>query len=129
MHFIMTTKKNNFNNVELFDGLSLDNLFKQIYNNSKNKSKKINSYINQIISILESNPTSDAALLLTPLISNYIESGIKNDDMLIKLAAIVQRTIQKPEVEESSENLLTQKEKEDLLNGYNSTAGKSIKMI
>ncbi len=125
----MTTKKNNFNNVELFDGLSLDNLFKQIYNNSKNKSKKINSYINQIISILESNPTSDAALLLTPLISNYIESGIKNDDMLIKLAAIVQRTIQKPEVEESSENLLTQKEKEDLLNGYNSTAGKSIKMI
>jgi len=125
----MTTKKNNFNNVELFDGLSLDNLFKQIYNNSKNKSKKINSYINQIITILESNPTSDAALLLTPLISNYIESGIKNDDMLIKLAAIVQRTIQKPEVEESSENLLTQKEKEDLLNGYNSTAGKSIKMI
>ena len=125
----MTTKKNNFNNVELFDGLSLDNLFKQIYNNSKNKSKKINSYINQIITILESNPTSDAALLLTPLISNYIESGIKNDDMLIKLSAIVQRTIQKPEVEESSENLLTQKEKEDLLNGYNSTAGKSIKMI
>lgn len=125
----MTTKKNNFNNVELFDGLSLDNLFKQIYNNSKNKSKKINSYINQIITILESNPTSDAALLLTPLISNYIESGIKNGDMLIKLSAIVQRTIQKPEVEESSENLLTQKEKEDLLNGYNSTAGKSIKMI
>lgn len=125
-------KKNNstFNTVEVFDGLSLDQLFKQIYNNSKSKNKKINSYIEQIVTILSNNPTSDAALLLTPLISSYIDSGVKNDDLLIKLASIVQRSMAKPEAEEPTDGLLSHEEKQDLLKGFkNSETRKTVKMI
>ena len=54
------------------------------------------------------------ATVVVPLIKEYLEIGVKNDEHLIKMAAIVQRA-QSRSTDGSSEMLLTEEEKKQLL--------------
>ena len=53
------------------------------------------------------------ATLIVPLIKEYLEIGVKNDDHLIKMATIIQRVIQN----QNSENdfFISEEEKTQLL--------------
>ena len=76
--------------VELFSGTTLTSLMEDIYKNSKKKDKQINDLI-KTISPLISN-AADAALLV-PIIKEFLDVSVKNDEQLIKLATIVQRLL------------------------------------
>jgi len=78
----------NFSNVELFEGKNLSDLFKEIYDNSYNKKLQIKELISSLTPLIEG--IGDATLLV-PLIKEYLEIGVKNDEQLVKLAQIVQR--------------------------------------
>ena len=73
---------------ELFKGKTFGDLLEEIYTNSKETRKQIRVLITQLKDTITS--TSEA-LALVPMIHSYLESGIKNDDMLVKLANIVQK--------------------------------------
>lgn len=96
-------------NQEIFKGKDLSSLFQDIYNNSKAKEKQIKELILQLKDMVE---TPGDAILIVPLIQGYLEVAVKNDDALIKMANIVQRSVNaKGQVETE---LLTERDKEML---------------
>lgn len=77
-----------FSEIELFKGKNLSDLFEEIYTNSKNKRDQIKELIASLSPLIEG--IGDATLLV-PLIKDYLDIGVKNDEQLVKLAQIVQR--------------------------------------
>lgn len=77
-----------FSDVELFEGKNLSDLFKEIYDNSVTKKGQIKNLIEALYPLIQG--IGDATLLV-PLIKEYLEISVKNDEQLVKLAQIVQR--------------------------------------
>ena len=73
---------------EIFKGKSLSDLFSEIYDNSRKKDKQISTLISELKPLIED--VGDATLVV-PMIKEYLEIGVKNDDQLVKIATIVQR--------------------------------------
>ena len=72
----------------LFDDKSFSDLLKEIHKNQSKKSKQLASLIAELRPLITS--LGDATVVV-PLIKEYMEVSVKNDDQLIKMAAIVQR--------------------------------------
>ena len=72
----------------LFDDKSFSDLLKEIHGNQKKKAKQLASLIAELRPLITS--LGDATVVV-PLIKEYMEISVKNDDQLIKMAAIVQR--------------------------------------
>ena len=72
----------------LFDDKSFSDLLKEIHSNQKKKAKQLASLISELRPLVQS--LGDATVVV-PLIKEYMEISVKNDDQLIKMAAIVQR--------------------------------------
>ena len=75
-------------NVEIFEGKTFGDLLKDIAKNHKTKQAQIKALISQLTEMV-SEPGD--AIAIVPLISSYLESDIKNDEALIKMAQIVQK--------------------------------------
>ena len=75
-------------NQVIFDDKSFGDLLKEIHGNQKKKSTQIASMIAELRPLITS--LGDATVVV-PLIKEYMEISVKNDDHLIKMAAIVQR--------------------------------------
>jgi hypothetical protein len=74
----------------LFDDKSFSDLLRDIYNNTKKKELQIVGLIDQLKPMIKN--MTDASLMV-PLIKEYLEVSVKNDDNLVKLTAIVQRLL------------------------------------
>ena len=72
----------------IFDDKSFSDLLKEIHKNQSKKSKQLASLIAELRPLVTS--LGDATVVV-PLIKEYMEISVKNDDHLIKMAAIVQR--------------------------------------
>ena len=72
----------------LFDDKSFGDSLKEIHGNQKKKAKQLASLIAELRPLVQS--LGDATVVV-PLIKEYMEISVKNDDQLIKMAAIVQR--------------------------------------
>ena len=75
---------------ELFQGTNFSDLMRDIYHNSKKKSRQIDGLIKELQPLIKN--TGDATVLV-PMIKDYLEVSVKNDDALVKLAAVVQRLV------------------------------------
>jgi len=73
---------------KVFKDKSLSDLFGEIYDNSKKTRGQVGGLIDQLKVLMTS--ITDANILV-PLIKEYLEIGVKNDEHLIKLATIIQR--------------------------------------
>ncbi len=76
---------------DLYDGKKYSDLIKDIVKNHKNKQSQIKILIEQLTEMV-SEPGD--AVMLIPLIKGYLDSDIKNDEALLKLAQIVQKGAQ-----------------------------------
>jgi hypothetical protein len=72
----------------IFGKKTVSDVLKEIYDNSRNKDKQINALIGELKPLVES--IGDATLVV-PMIKEYLEVGVKNDEHLIKMVALVQR--------------------------------------
>ena len=98
---------------ELFEGKSLSSLFKDIYDNSRHNKTQLEMLVKEVTSFIKD---GDMAVQLIPMIKEYLEINVKNDEQLIKLATVVQRLISAESKGGSeSEFGLSDKEKEQLL--------------
>ncbi len=91
-------------------------LLEEIYNNSKTKEKQIAALIAELKPLI--NDIGDAVLVV-PLIKEYMEIGIKNDEHLIKLAAIVQRAMQNSTSNGDGSVAISDEEKKQLMDEIN----------
>ena len=72
----------------IFDDKSFSDILKEIHKNQTKKSKQLASLIAELRPLITS--LGDATVVV-PLIKEYMEISVKNDEQLIKMAAIVQR--------------------------------------
>ena len=98
-----------FSQVKLFGKKSFSDLLKEIHVNQKDKEVQLRSLIEGLKPLITS---PGEATMIVPLIKEYMELAIKNDDALIKMAGIVQRAMNSKAVD--SEELLTDEDKEML---------------
>ena len=97
---------------EIFKGKSFSSLLEDIYTNATKKEKQISALIKDLQPMIKS--IGDATVIV-PIIKEYLEVGVKNDEHLIKMAAIVQRAMARQETSENGSMLLTEDEKRHLL--------------
>jgi HPt (histidine-containing phosphotransfer) domain-containing protein len=97
---------------ELFPGKNLSGLFKDIYQNQVNKKEKISSMIDEFKKMVRH--AGDVAVM-GPIIKDLIDSSVKNDDHLIKLATIAQRIVAADKKSEGEAGFLSAEERAQLL--------------
>ena len=73
---------------EIFNGKTLSDLFSEIHDNSTTTRAQVKALIGELKPLIEN--IGDATLIV-PMIKEYMEIGVKNDEALIKLATIIQR--------------------------------------
>ena len=99
-------------NFELFPGKDLSGLFKNIYENTKSKKVRISELIAEMKKIIRH--SGDMAVI-GPIIKDLVDTSVRNDESLIKMAAIAQRMIASDNKSEGDLGFLSDKEKEQLL--------------
>ena len=74
----------------IFGKKKFSDLLEEIYNNQKRREAQVTALISELKPMVSD--IGDATLIV-PLIKEYMEIGVKNDDALIKMATLVQRAL------------------------------------
>ena len=98
---------------EIFEGKSFQDLTKDIYKNTTDRKKQIDLLISEIHGFIT---TIDDVVLVAPIIKEYMDVAVKNDEHLVKLAGVIQRILSKSTGGDEESLLLSDAEKEDLIN-------------
>ena len=99
-------------NKEIFKGKTFQDLTRDIYENTQKKKIQIDLLISEIHGFIQ---TIDDVVMVAPIIKEYMDASIKNDEHLVKLAGVLQRIISKSQGESDESMLLTDAEKEELM--------------
>ena len=100
------------NEKEIFEGKTFQDLTKDIYENTTKRKVQIDLLISEIHGFIT---TIDDVVLVAPIIKEYMDTAVKNDEHLVKLAGVLQRIISKSQGESDESMLLTDEEKEELM--------------
>jgi len=100
---------------EIFRGKNFSDILKDIYENTKKKERQIIQLIADLKPLVSN--VKDA-MLVVPLICGYLDIAVKNDEHLVKMAAIVQRMMNRSRFEGDDELIMTDDEKEELMREY-----------
>ena len=87
----------NLDNI-VFKKKKFSDILSEIYDNQKKKEAQITGLISELKPLI--NDIGDATLIV-PLIKEYMEIGVRNDEQLIKMATIVQRALNNSTNEDS----------------------------
>jgi hypothetical protein len=98
-----------FNSITLFGKKTFADLLKEIHTNSSNKEKEIRNLIDNLKPLITS---AGDAVIIVPLIKDYLDVSVKNDDLLIKMAGIIQRSLNSNKTDD--EGFLSDSDKEML---------------
>jgi hypothetical protein len=94
----------------VFGKKKFSDILSEIYNNQKKKEAQVSALISELKPLVQE--IGDATLIV-PLIKEYLDISVKNDDQLVKLATIVQRVVGSGGNEDSMD--LSDEEKAQLL--------------
>ena len=103
---------------EIFDGKTFKDLTRDIYENTQNKKKQIDLLVSEIHGFIT---TIDDVILVAPIIKEYMEVSVKNDEHLVKLAGVLQRIITKSSGTDDESMLLSDTEKDELMDTLQET--------
>jgi len=97
---------------EIFEGKTFQDLTKDIYENTTKRKTQIDLLISEIHGFIT---TIDDVVLVAPIIKEYMDTAVRNDEHLVKLAGVLQRIISKSQGESDESMLLSDEEKADLM--------------
>ena len=100
------------NDKEIFEGKTFQDLTKDIYENSQKKKLQRDLLIQEIHGFIT---TIDDVVMVAPIIKEYMDASIKNDEHLVNLAGVLQRIISKSSGADDESMLLSDAEKEELM--------------
>ena len=105
---------------EVFEGKSLSDVFKDIYDNTEKNRQQLDVLTRELVGYIKD---GDTAVQIVPMLKEYLEINVKNDDQLVKIAAIVQRLVASEAKGGSEDSFgLTDSEKEQLMKAVEETA-------
>jgi hypothetical protein len=81
----------------VFGKKTFSSILEEIYDNQKKKDKQISALISELKPLISD--IGDATLIV-PLIKEYLEISVKNDEQLIKMATIIQRALNSTSTED-----------------------------
>ena len=107
------------NDYEIFEGKTLSDVFKDIYDNSKTNKQQLEVLMKEVVGFIKD---GDTAVQIIPMLKEYLEINVKNDEQLVKLATIVQRiTAAEKRVSDSGDEFgLSENEKQQLMDAIES---------
>ena len=97
---------------EIFEGKTFQDLTKDIYENTTKRKTQIDLLISEIHGFIT---TIDDVVMVAPIIKEYMDTAVRNDEHLVKLAGVLQRIISKSSGESDESMLLSDEEKEELM--------------
>tara|TARA_B100000686_G_C16620139_1_gene878754 strand:+ start:707 stop:1084 length:378 start_codon:yes stop_codon:yes gene_type:complete len=97
---------------EVFEGKTLSDVFKDIYDNSNRNKEQLEVLMKEVVGFIKD---GDTAVQIIPMLKEYLEINVKNDEQLVKLATIVQRLATASKQGSEDEFGLTDQEKEQLM--------------
>ena len=97
---------------EIFEGKTFQDLTKDIYENTTKRKVQIDLLISEIHGFIT---TIDDVVLVAPIIKEYMDTAVRNDEHLVKLAGVLQRIISKSQGESDEAMLLSDEEKAELM--------------
>ena len=106
------------NDNEIFKGKTFQDLTQDIYENSQKKKLQIDLLIQEIHGFIQ---TIDDVVMVAPIIKEYMDVSIKNDEHLVKLAGVLQRIISKSSGANEESMLLSESEKDELMSTLQDT--------
>ena len=95
----------------VFGKKKFSDILEEIYLNQKKKEEQISTLISELKPLIQD--IGDATLVV-PLLKEYLEISVKNDEQLIKMATIIQRAVQ-GEGSDDGNFGMTEDEKQQLL--------------
>ena len=112
---------------EIFKGKNFSSLCKDIVTNSEEKKTQLDILITDLREMIKTIPD---AVTIVPLLKEYFDVGVRNDEQLIKLAAIIQRLIigKIGPNGEASSDILTEEDKKQLMSVIQETATSVAKL-
>lgn len=108
-------------NKKIFKDLSFNDLLTRIWDNSVKKEEQISDLIKQLAPMVKE---PGDAMIIVPLLKEYMEVAIKNDEQLIKMAAIVQKAMMNNEEDENNLTL-SEKDRNDLYDNVKRLSAKN----
>ena len=97
---------------EIFEGKTFQDLTKDIYENTTKRKVQIDLLISEIHGFIT---TIDDVVMVAPIIKEYMDTAVRNDEHLVKLAGVLQRIISKSSGVDDESMLLSDSEKEELM--------------
>jgi hypothetical protein len=96
---------------EIFTGKTLSDMFSDVYKNTENKRAQINQFIASMVKLIR---TPEDAAMLGPIIKDFLDVNVKNDEHIVRLVQIAQRLVS-VNAKASGGDLLSEEEKQQLL--------------
>ena len=100
---------------EIFEDFSMKDLFKQIVVNSNDKRNQLDTLISDLRPLIKG---PNDAMIIVPMLKDYYDVGVKNDEQLVKLAQIIQKICSSKtsadDATNSSGTLISEDEREEL---------------
>ena len=96
----------------IFDDKTLSDVFKDIYKNTESKREQINTFVTKLVRQIR---TPEDAAVISPIIKDFMEVNVRNDEHIVRIAQIAQRAIAIGTKAVGSTELLTEEEKQQLL--------------
>jgi len=101
----------------IFDGKTLSDLFSDVYKNTETKRAQINQFVASMVKLIK---TPEDAAVLGPVVKDFLEVNVKNDEHIVRLVQIAQRLVMVGNKTSDTGSLLSEEEKNQLLNNIKS---------
>lgn len=112
---------------EIFTGKTISDLVEEVYNKHKNQDSTIKQEIMRLTDMIE---TPGDAIVIVPLLKGFMDSSLKNDEVLMKLLTLFQKAAaenKKGDAEDSG--ILTEKDIEQLFSEVTTVKVKDTKQL
>lgn len=95
----------------IFEGKTLSDMFSDVYKNTDSKRTQINQFIASMVKLIR---TPEDAAMLGPIIKDFLDVNVRNDEHIVRLVQIAQRLVS-VNSKTNDNGMLTEEEKQQLL--------------
>lgn len=111
---------------EIFKGKTVSDLVEEVYNKHKSQDGVIKQEITRLVDMIES---PGDAIVIVPLLKGFMDSSLKNDEVLMKILSLFQKAEEKKKESGQDTGVLTEKDIEQLFSEVTDIKGKTLKEL
>jgi hypothetical protein len=112
---------------EIFTGKTISDLVEEVYNKHKNQDSTIKQEIMRLADMIE---TPGDAIVIVPLLKGFMDSSLKNDEVLMKLLTLFQKAAESQKKSDSEDSgILTENDIQQLFNDVTTMKIKDTKQL